>query len=179
MAELCTATIERHLRRAEDPDNSNQERGRAYEELLEYIVGSVPGTKVRRNKRSHFDSEEIDIAVLNLPCEGSLKGLPELFLVECKNWSTRVGSDAIAAFRAKLDNRCLSLGVLVAANGVTGELRGMTAAYDSGASAMHKGIRLIVLTTDDLRTLQTTDDVVTLLQDRLLDGIAAGTFVLG
>lgn len=167
-----------HLRRAADRTGSTYERGRAYEDALVSVFESVPGCSVQRNVLNRFGSEEVDIAVGNLRASGGLQLLPEIFLVECKNWSQPVDSATVSTFATKIRHRGCELGVLVAAHGVTGDSYERLAAYQAAANALQEKVRLLLLTTDDLTNLGSSEDVVSLLHGRLLGLIAAGTFVI-
>jgi hypothetical protein len=57
--------------------------------------------------------------------EGLNPAFPPWILVECKNWSTKVDSMNINWFDHKLQSRGLSLGILIAAQGITGDPRGL------------------------------------------------------
>ncbi|MBF6176806.1 restriction endonuclease [Nocardia blacklockiae] len=178
MVELSCVTVAAHLRRAADPTNSTYQRGQAYEDALEHIFQAVPGCDTQRNSLNRFASEEVDISVLNFRDDDGLRALPEIFLVECKNWSEPVNSAAVNTFATKIRHRGCTLGVLVAANGVTGDPHEQTAAFQSAALALSDRIRIILITTEDLMTLTSSKDVVVLLHRRLLDLVAAGTFTL-
>lgn len=123
MAELSADTISAHLKRAADPANSTYLRGRAYEDVLVHIFQAVPGCDTQRNSLNRFASEEVDISVMNFRDYDGLRALPEIFLVECKNWSDPVDSATVSTFATKIRHRGCTLGVLVAANGVTGDPR--------------------------------------------------------
>jgi hypothetical protein len=176
--DFSSAVLKAHLERANDPANSTYIRGRAFEDVLEHVFKSVPGCDVQRNSLNRFASEEVDLSVMNFKDEGGLRALPEVFLVECKNWSSAVDAATVNGFASKIRHRGCSLGVLVAANGVTGDPHEGTAAYQSAALALVEHTRILLLTTTDLGTLASSSDVVTILHRRLLDLIAAGTFTL-
>ncbi|WP_158587853.1 restriction endonuclease [Actinomadura logoneensis] len=154
------------------------DRGRAFEELFCYLLDQVPGLRTRRNALNHYNSEEIDIAVANTRMSNGLACFPHLFLVECKNWSNPVDSSTIAEFIDKLENRRIELGVLVVANGVTGDPETLKSAYHKAAMAQSRGHRLIVLSLDDLLKASTTREFTELLVDRLLGVVVSGTFQL-
>lgn len=78
----------------------------------------------------------------------------------------------------KIRHRGCTLGVLVAANGVTGDPHERTAAFQSAALALVEHTRILVLTTDDLWAFTSATDVVSVLHRRLLDLVAAGTFTI-
>lgn len=178
MAELSADTISAHLKRAADPANSTYLRGRAYEDVLVHIFQAVPGCDTQRNSLNRFASEEVDISVMNFRDYDGLRALPEIFLVECKNWSDPVDSATVSTFATKIRHRGCTLGVLVAANGVTGDPHEQTAAYQAAANALLEKTRILLLTTSDLQTLRSGKDIVVLLHRRLLDLVAAGTFTL-
>lgn len=178
MAEFSLPILQAHLERANDRANSTHVRGQAYEDALESVFSSVPGCSVQRNSLNRFASEEVDLAVMNLRGAAGLQALPEIFLVECKNWSSPIDAATVNSFAIRIRHRGCTLGILVAANGVTGDPHERTAAYQSAALALADGTRMLLVTTADLRKLTCSQDVVALLHRRLLDLHAAGTFTL-
>ncbi|MEQ1772295.1 MAG: restriction endonuclease, partial [Burkholderiales bacterium] len=106
------------------------DKGRALEDLICYVFSQVPGISItKRNEMNVFHTEEIDVALWN-DCEADgLFFLPNIILVECKNWSNSVGSSEVNWFDTKLRNRGLNFGVLVATNGITGDANDLTAAH--------------------------------------------------
>ncbi|MCV7164995.1 restriction endonuclease [Mycobacterium stomatepiae] len=171
-------TISAYLKQATDPANSTYVRGHAYEDVMAHIFAAVPGCDVQRNSLNRFASEEVDISVMNFRDIDGLRAFPEIFLVECKNWREPVDSQTVSTFATKIRHRGCSLGVLVAANGVTGDPYQQTAAYQAAANALVEKTRILLLTTSDLQKLRSGKDVVALLHRRLLDVHAAGTFTL-
>jgi hypothetical protein len=97
-------------------------KGKALEDLIYYIFEKVPGIPfIERNQQNVFQTEEIDLAFWNDKTINGLHFLPNIILVECKNWSRAVDTDAVSYFKNKIDERGLDFGVLVAANGITGD----------------------------------------------------------
>src|SRR4051812_14051115 len=95
------------------------EQGRSLEDLICYVLGQLPGVSVtHRNELNAFDTEEIDVAVWNDTANDGLFFLPNLILVECKNWSKKVGSEELNWFYTKLRNRGLTFGILVTTLGI-------------------------------------------------------------
>jgi hypothetical protein len=157
---------------------STTARGRAFEGLFCYLLDGVPGLVYEADRVNYAQSDEIDIAVAN---SGSVSGLacfPTVFLVEAKNWAEPVDSSSVAAFIDKLRERRVELGILVAANGATGEAATLRAAHHKAASAQTSGFRILLITMDGLLRLRTTDEFTTLLVKRLLGLVASGTFQL-
>jgi hypothetical protein len=164
-------------------DCRNQEltttaRGRAFEQLFCYLLLEVPGLSVQTDTVNPFHSEEIDIAVANRGDASSLACFPNLLLVEAKNWKEPVDSSSVGVFIQKLTERHIDLGILVAANGVTGDAKSLQAAYHKAAAAQTLGHRVLLITFDDILSLRTAADFTDLLVRRLLGLIASGTFQL-
>jgi hypothetical protein len=152
------------------------DRGRALEDLICYVFAQVPGIAItRRNEMNVFHTEEIDVALWN---DGNADGfffLPNLVLVECKNWSHSVGSSEVSWFDTKLRNRGLNFGVLVATNGITGDAADLTAAHSIVAAALREGRRLVVIGTHELLSLTDSTQLVHLIKEKLCDLAVRGT----
>jgi hypothetical protein len=118
-----------------------------------------------------FANEEIDVALFN---EG-IVSLPNIILVEAKNWSTRVGSAEVAWFLNKLQNRGLDFGILVTTLGITGDAADLTAAHHTVAVALAQKRRLIVITTDEIQALAHTDQLLHLIKVKICDLAVKGT----
>lgn len=145
-------------------------QGDALESLVAYIFGAVPGiTLTRRDTKNAFKAEEIDLAFWNERHSSGLFFLPHIILVECKNWTSRVGSEHVSWFDTKLRTRGLSFGILVALNGITGNKTDRTEAHSVIAKALAEQRQLVVITADELRALKTTAGLTLLLKEKLCD----------
>jgi hypothetical protein len=148
------------------------ERGRALEDLICYVFGLIPGIAItHRNAMNVFDTEEIDVALFN----EDIRSLPNVILVEAKNWSNRVGSAEVAWFLTKLQNRGLDFGILVTTRGITGNGDDLTRAHAQVAAALIQKRRLILITTDELQALPDTDALVLLIKTKLCDLAVKGS----
>jgi hypothetical protein len=147
--------------------------------MLAYMLESIPGCHVQRNTLNYYGTEEVDITVANEKAGQGLRMLPELFLVECKNWSRPVDSTTLGYFVNVVVDRGCSLGILAAANGVTGHQEHRSRAHAIGSAALVRGIRILLVTDEDLRELEKPADIVTLLHQRNLSLTAHGTIHLG
>jgi hypothetical protein len=147
--------------------------------MLSYLLESVPGCHVQRNTLNYYGTEEVDITVANEKADGGLRMLPEIFLVECKNWSDPVDSTTLGYFVNVVVDRGCSLGVLAAASGITGHQEHRSRAYAIGAAALVRGVRILLITAEDLRKLGSPNDLVALLHRRNLSLTAHGTIHLG
>lgn len=155
------------------------DKGRALENLICYMFEKVPGIKVsRRNVMNTFETEEIDIAFWN---DKKIKGfvfLPYLILVECKNWSNPVGTMEVSYFIHKLQNRGIDHGVLIAANGITGSSDEISRAHYEIAMALSKGLRIVIITREEINQLSTTENLVQLFKEKLCELTVSGTIFL-
>lgn len=169
-------TIREHLKTANDPCNPSQLRGHALENAVNEVFVAIPGCDTRRNVLDHYRSSEIDILVSNRRLVRGLRQLPSYFLVECKQYDSPVSSSVVREFRAKIQDRSCKLGVLVAANGVTGSSHDRRNARQAATSALNQGIEIILITREDLEAIETAADAVRLLEDRRFDLKATTTF---
>ena len=159
--------------------NGNSEKGRALEDLACYVFERVPGISIaKRNALNDFSSEEIDVAFWNKKAKRGFYFLDDVVIVECKNWSAPLGSAEVAWFDTKIKHRGLSFGVLIAANGITGNPAERTAAHQIIAAALVERRRIVVITVDEVRNLGTTDDLVLLVQEKLCELAVSGTLFL-
>jgi hypothetical protein len=175
---LLQARTVAYLKRASTAP-SHYLRGRYYENLLQYLITSVPGCAVQRNTLNYYGTEEVDLAVANDRVVGGFRMLPEYFLVECKNWSTPVDSTTLGYFVNVVADRGCELGILAAAQGITGNQEHRDRAFAIGQNALIRRIRILVVTAEDLRSLRQPSDFVDLLHSRNLALTAHGTIYLG
>lgn len=89
--------------------------------------------------------------------------------MECKSSHNPIGSHELQAFISKVERRALDFGILVAWHGITGNAEALTGAHDHASVALTKGIRIIVITRQDIENLASTDDLVGLIRTRLCD----------
>jgi hypothetical protein len=150
-------------------------QGDAFEELLCYIFGRVPGVSVSaRNRKSVDGSEEIDIAFWNEKVRGGFFFLPHIILAECKHWSKPVGSAQVTWFDSKVRGRGLDFGVLFAHKGITGNATDRRDAQAVVMRSLSENRRLLVLTTTDLRSLSTSSDLILMVKLKLCELTVGG-----
>ncbi|MEU8134597.1 restriction endonuclease [Streptodolium elevatio] len=178
MTTFYQARLGAYLKRAERGTDARM-RGRYYENLLDYLISAIPGCQAERNTLNYYGTEEVDITVANTRPSDGLRLLPEFFVVECKNWSSPVDSTTLGYFVNVVVDRGCSLGILAAANGITGHQEHRTRAHAIGAAALVRQISILVVTSDDLRRLSTPKDMVELLHRRRLSLTARGSIFLG
>ncbi len=122
---------------------------------------------VERNTLTSFENEELDVCAYNNKHELGLPFFPHFVFVECKNWSSPVGSSEIRDFTRRLQQHGCDYGIFVAAQGVTGDPKERNAAQHELGSSLQDGVRIAVITREDLLSLKTINDFVVLLKRRL------------
>jgi len=154
-----------------DAATTAPEKGKKFEELIKLAFGYVPGLKFyKSNILNNAGSEEIDVAFFNNKSKSGFPFLPFLLLVECKNWSVPVGAVNVREFSTKLKHRACAHGVLVAANGITGNQQDRTAAHDAVRMALAtEGISIIVVTRAEIEAWNSAADIVDLFKLKLCE----------
>ena len=110
---------------------------------------------------------ELDLFLFNNDRQSPLAFLPQYLIVECKNWAAAVNSATVRDFIAKLHSTHQEVGILVAANGITGDAQDQTAANDIIREAFDRGnIKLIVLTRAEIEAFRSQDDIVLLFEHK-------------
>lgn len=178
MPEISQEVIRRYIETGEQA-KTTVEKGRALEDLVCYLFEQVPGVNIgKRNTLNTFKSEEIDVAFWNRMDVNGFYFLPNIILVECKNWSQPVGSEEVNWFDSKLKRRGQTFGILIAANGITGNSQKIEAAHEIIRVALSEGRQLIVITKTEIENLQFTEELVQLIQEKLCELVVSGTLFL-
>jgi hypothetical protein len=175
MQPIQTATLEGFIAAGTNA-GTTAERGKALEDMICYLFGLVPGVAItHRNEMNPFNTEEIDVALWNEQDAEGFHFLPNVILIESKNWSNPVSSIEVNWFDTKLRNRGLDFGILISPRGVTGDAGEMTAAHQIIGAALKEKRKFIVLTTDELVALQDTDALGRLVKTKLCELAVKGT----
>ncbi len=150
-----------------DTNLSTKARGDALEDLICYLLEKLSGVQTRRNVVDRSKSCEVDVIVIN--CQhGWMAQYPKVFFVECKNWGKPVDSKVLRDFAMKMEDRFVEVGVLVTANGITGDPAALTAAHQEIVIQQAKGRRIVVVNVDKLRTITMASEFEQLLVDCFL-----------
>jgi hypothetical protein len=167
------------LLKAVEHASGSADKGKALENLLSYLLRRVPGfLDMERNQLNAFGTEELDIAVIHARHRDGFGFLPSVVLVECKNWSEPVDSQAVAYFAQIVRNRGCEVGILVAASGITGSSAVPTAGlFEMAVALARDGIKVLVVTLDDLRGVRSIEDFVLLVRRRMLRVVASGSYM--
>ena len=178
MTQLIKNRIE-HFFQLGDNATTTTEKGRALENLACYIFESIPGIVVtRRNVMNTFHTEEIDVAFWNQQNRDGLYFLSYIILVECKNWSQPTGSQEVAYFTRKLQNRGRDVGILISSQGITGDSSDLTSAHLLITTALKDGINILVLTREEIVQLTDSTQLIMLLQEKLCELAVSGSLFL-
>ena len=175
MTAIDRQVLESFIYTGTNSPNTN-EQGQALEDLICSLFGIIPSiTITHRNTLNIFNSEEIDVALWNDREDPVFAFLPNIILVECKNWSNRVGSNEVNWFDSKLRNRGLDFGILLTTQGITGSRTNLTAAHQIVSIALREKRRLVVLTTNEILDLEDTDGLSYLIKMKLCNLAVNGT----
>lgn len=169
MKQAYQQRLSRLLKKA-DKAVTNDAKGKALEDAVEAAFCAVSGITLQaRDKDNSYQSEEIDLAFWNEKEAKGLHFLPNILLVEAKNWSKPAGAKEVAWFVEKLRDRCLDFGIFVAAEGVTGDPKGITAARDKIRTALKDGIKVIVMKKQDIMAFKAPGDLVSFLKTKMCE----------
>lgn len=167
MARYSTQILASHFN-ACDNGGTNQIKGKAFEDLACYLFETIPGVSIAlRNQMNAYNNEEIDVAIWNDRSRHGLNFLPNVVLIECKNWSNPVSSIEVNWFCQKLASRGLDFGILIANNGITGDPNDLTAAHNTIAFHLSQKRRIVVITRNEIDQLSTTGEMVHLIKEKI------------
>jgi Restriction endonuclease len=167
VTDYSTQKVLEFIRTGLDKTLSNKARGDALEDLVCYLLEELPGVKTKRNVIDRSRNCEVDVIVAN--CQhGWMTQYPKHFFVECKNWDTPADSKVLRDFAMKMEDRYVEVGVLVTANGITGNPTDLTAAHQEIVIQQAKGRRIIVVTLEEIKLVATTEDFELLLLECLM-----------
>lgn len=167
MANYSNNTLNGHFNIC-DNGATNQIKGKAFEDLACYLFETVPGVSIAlRNQMNAFHNEEIDVAIWNERSRFGLNFLPNVILIECKNWTSPVGSIEVSWFCQKLASRGLDFGILIANNGITGNANDLNAAHNTIAFHLAQKRKLIVITRAEINNLNTTAEIIHLIKEKI------------
>jgi len=175
MAAYDRAVIKGYLAIVDNPP-SNAAKCKAFEDLACYLVNGIPGISVTaRNEMNTFATEEIDVACKNANDPAGLGALVDFFLVECKGWTDAVNSEQVSWFLTKIRHRGMRFGVLIAANGITGEPEHLSRANFLVAVEMALfGIKMVIVTREEIDKLASGEDFAKMIIEKVCTLHASG-----
>ncbi|HET6323853.1 MAG TPA: restriction endonuclease [Planctomycetaceae bacterium] len=169
------AVIQSYLAVVDNPP-TNAAKGKAFEDLACYLLDGIPGIKITvRNLVNTFATEEIDVACQNENNPAGLGALTDFFLVECKGWKDPVNSEQVSWFLTKIRHRGMRFGILIAANGITGEPEHLSRAnFLVGVEMAIFGIKMVVVTRNEIENLASGEDFARLIIQKVCTLHASG-----
>ena len=155
--------------------SSTYDKGKKFEDLACYLFETIPGiTIAKRNAMNQYNTEEVDVSIWNDKYQDGLSFVNNIFLVECKNWSSSVGSADVNWFATKVENRGLDFGVLLATNGISKEEGEIKRAQSILTGYLRKHIRIIVIDKEEILSLVNTDDMIKLIKEKICELVVNG-----
>ncbi len=147
---------------------TTEAKGAALEDVVNWVFCSLPGLRVLRHDFTDAaGSSEIDLLLMNDRRFTPVPFLSDYVLVECKNWVTRVNSATVRDFIGKLRTFHLNVGILVAANGVTGDAADQKAANDTIRQVFDaEDMKIVVIKRSDIEAFRSQEQIVEFLQER-------------
>lgn len=175
MAAYDPSVIKEYLAVVDNPPTAAA-KGKAFEDLACYLFNGIPGiTITAHNLMNTFATEEIDVACKNDNDPAGLGGLVDFFLVECKGWKDAVNSEQVSWFLTKIRHRGVRFGILIAANGITGEPEHLTRANFLVSVEMATfGIKMVVITREEIEKLTSGEDLARLIIQKVCTLHASG-----
>lgn len=148
-------------------------KGEALESVVSGTFCLLEGVGViKRNMLDNAGSMEIDILLYNQRHPAGLPFLPSHLIIECKNWAAPVDSATLTVFTGKLHKCRVDFGILVAANGVTGNRDDRTRAQAHLRSVFDReGLKVMVITRPEIEHLRDTDDLGAMMREKYGDCI--------
>lgn len=170
-----TALDRDELRARIDVARHNEaDKGTALEEFVAWLVPHISGLSVRAaNTYSYGRASEIHLTVWNEQHEAGFRSINPPILIECKNWQRLVGAAEVAWFDWKMRLGGATHGLLVSANGVTGDVSEKNAAHQIIQTARSEGRTIVVLTLEELADQSSADDLRFLIIDKICLATAA------
>jgi hypothetical protein len=129
-----------------------ESKGKLLEQLIADMFTSTDGLVImKRNAR--LRAEEIDLLIKNNLATGFWRLAGSPIIVECKNWSGKVGAREISVIVANLEavSPDAKTGILVAPNGITGDSTGD--AVLKVREARQRGRYILIFNADDLQQI--------------------------
>ncbi len=169
-----TAKINQMINESQS-SSTTYDKGRKFEDLACYLFETIPGiTIAKRNAMNQYDTEEVDVSIWNDKHQDGLPFINNIFLVECKNWSSSVGSVDVNWFATKVEDRGLDFGVLLATNGITKETDEIKRAQSILSGYLRKHIRIIVIDKEEILSLVNTYDMINLIKNKICELVVNG-----
>lgn len=155
-------------KRAREEKNA-QTKGALLETLMELLFSSIQGFEYVRSNRQN-ELEEIDVLVQNNSTDPFWQKEGSYLLIECKNWSSKVGVNELSLFQQKVERRYdrSKLGFFVAMSGYA-ETTKIEEWTRRGGNSL-----VVLLQSEDLETLVQSHDRNATLKEFHARAVVAG-----
>lgn len=149
---------------------TNDAAGAALEDLVAYLFEKIPGIELHeRNVLDGKRVHELDLVFWQSTGHSKLHFLDTIIIVECKNTGAPVSSQGVGWLVRKLQVRGARSGVLVALSGITGAADKESNAHQEVYTALvGLGIKILLLSREEIAVLVTSDELVDLLKRKFL-----------
>jgi hypothetical protein len=147
------------------PARNNTEKGRRLQDLIEWMFRDAEGIEtIGRNVFDLARSEEKDLWLRHDPRISGLPFADAAVPIECKNETTPISASEVRDFEGKIRNSGGLEGLMVGSAGLSGQAG--THAHQAITVALSRGVRIVVLGVQELRLLESPDQLVGLVLDR-------------
>jgi hypothetical protein len=144
---------------------STTARGRRLQELIAFLIESLPGVETSRENVFNIGrTEEKDVWLRHAREAAGMPFDDREVPVECKNEKDKTGPDAISWFGEKIRNSGGRDGLLLTAAGLSGGFQ--SGGHEEIRNQLKKGTRIVVATINDVLGLRDGADFLALLQAR-------------
>ena len=109
-------------------------------------------------------TEEIDLVLWNDRIDAFFRAWESIILIECKNWSKKVGASEVEWFIHKLRRRGLTNGILIASEGITGNEERATGALIM--EALREKIQVVVIDKSDLESITNIENFCDMIKTK-------------
>ncbi len=169
MAIYSIPTINRLLNESDNAPNTAV-KGAKLEELVRYLFCKIPRVDFyKSNVLDGVRAHELDVIFRNDTRHSELYFLDYTIITECKNTASPTSSAQVGWFVRKLQDRFATTGILISLSGITGRADGVSSAHSEILNALTRdNIRILVITREDILNFQNTNDLVILLQRKIM-----------
>ncbi len=146
-------------------DRRNRDKGRALEQLAEYLLSAMPGCKTTRRRRSPSTDYDVVCAMTGFDLDFRSE-LGRYFVCECKDWKKPADFTAMAKFCRVLDSVKARFGILFSAKGISGRGQSKYAEREQLKVFHDRGVIIVVVDESDIKRVLGGANFIHLLRDR-------------
>jgi hypothetical protein len=151
-----------------EQSESNDEKGRSWEELAEFLLKGIQCLKIKY-RRLRTQTSEIDMVAeyTGHPRSSLFDQFGRYIIIECRNRSKKSGVDELRDFQGKMEETSARLGIYVAREGITGRDSGQ-----DGIGTIRKFYQkchsvIVVLTFEDINLVTNGADLHAIIDEKV------------